>query len=32
MEGEFKFINVEEVVKLWGLCKNKFDMNYDKFS
>ncbi|CAD5115606.1 DgyrCDS4563 [Dimorphilus gyrociliatus] len=31
-EGEFKLINAEEVAKLWGLRKNKSNMNYDKLS
>lgn len=31
-EGEFKLINAEEVAKLWGLRKNKLNMNYDKLS
>lgn len=31
-EGEFKLINDEEVAKLWGLRKNKHNMNYDKLS
>lgn len=31
-EGEFKLINAEEVAKLWGLRKNKHNMNYDKLS
>ncbi|KAL3853841.1 hypothetical protein ACJMK2_017342 [Sinanodonta woodiana] len=31
-EGEFKLINAEEVAKLWGLRKNKTNMNYDKLS
>lgn len=31
-EGEFKLINAEEVAKLWGLRKNKNNMNYDKLS
>ncbi|KAA0187582.1 hypothetical protein HAZT_HAZT007787 [Hyalella azteca] len=32
IEGEFKLINAEEVAKLWGLRKNKNNMNYDKLS
>ncbi|XP_064604132.1 ETS domain-containing protein Elk-3-like isoform X2 [Liolophura sinensis] len=31
-EGEFKLINADEVAKLWGLRKNKTNMNYDKLS
>ena len=31
-EGEFKLLNAEEVAKLWGLRKNKTNMNYDKLS
>ena len=31
-EGEFKLINAEEVARLWGLKKNKSNMNYDKLS
>ena len=31
-EGEFKLINAEEVAKLWGVRKNKPNMNYDKLS
>ncbi|OQR68126.1 hypothetical protein BIW11_13104 [Tropilaelaps mercedesae] len=31
-EGEFKLINAEEVARLWGLRKNKHNMNYDKLS
>ncbi|XP_013394815.1 ETS domain-containing protein Elk-3-like [Lingula anatina] len=31
-EGEFKLLNAEEVAKLWGLRKNKQNMNYDKLS
>ena len=31
-DGEFKLINAEEVAKLWGLRKNKHNMNYDKLS
>ncbi|CAK9296563.1 unnamed protein product [Gordionus sp. m RMFG-2023] len=31
-QGEFKLINSEEVAKLWGLRKNKRNMNYDKLS
>lgn len=31
-DGEFKLINAEEVARLWGLKKNKRNMNYDKLS
>lgn len=31
-EGEFKLINAEEVARLWGMRKNKHNMNYDKLS
>ncbi|KAF7490352.1 ETS domain-containing protein Elk-3 [Sarcoptes scabiei] len=31
-EGEFKLTNAEEVARLWGLRKNKLNMNYDKLS
>ncbi|XP_059488556.1 ETS domain-containing protein Elk-3-like isoform X2 [Neocloeon triangulifer] len=31
-DGEFKLINAEEVARLWGLRKNKTNMNYDKLS
>lgn len=31
-EGEFKLINAEEVARLWGMRKNKLNMNYDKLS
>ncbi|XP_069766041.1 ETS domain-containing protein Elk-3 isoform X2 [Narcine bancroftii] len=31
-DGEFKLIKAEEVAKLWGLRKNKTNMNYDKLS
>ncbi|KAB7506643.1 ETS domain-containing protein Elk-3 [Armadillidium nasatum] len=31
-EGEFKLVNAEEVARLWGLRKNKTNMNYDKLS
>ncbi|GAB6023845.1 hypothetical protein CHUAL_008586 [Chamberlinius hualienensis] len=31
-DGEFKLLNAEEVAKLWGLRKNKLNMNYDKLS
>ena len=31
-EGEFKLLNAEEVARLWGLRKNKSNMNYDKLS
>lgn len=30
--GEFKLLNAEEVARLWGLRKNKTNMNYDKLS
>ncbi|XP_038157993.1 ETS domain-containing protein Elk-3 [Cyprinodon tularosa] len=30
--GEFKLLKSEEVAKLWGLRKNKTNMNYDKLS
>uniref|UniRef100_A0A1B6DPD4 ETS domain-containing protein n=1 Tax=Clastoptera arizonana TaxID=38151 RepID=A0A1B6DPD4_9HEMI len=30
--GEFKLINAEEVARMWGLRKNKTNMNYDKLS
>jgi hypothetical protein len=30
--GEFKLIDAEEVARLWGLKKNKTNMNYDKLS
>lgn len=30
--GEFKLINAEEVARLWGMRKNKPNMNYDKLS
>lgn len=32
VNGEFKFVDFDEVVWKWGECKNKFNMNYDKFS
>ncbi|XP_057711291.1 ETS domain-containing protein Elk-3 isoform X2 [Corythoichthys intestinalis] len=31
-DGEFKLLKSEEVAKLWGLRKNKNNMNYDKLS
>lgn len=31
-EGEFKLLDAEHVAKLWGLKKNKHNMNYDKLS
>ncbi|KAJ8015968.1 hypothetical protein DPEC_G00002210 [Dallia pectoralis] len=31
-EGEFKLLDAEEVARLWGLRKNKTNMNYDKLS
>ena len=31
-DGEFKLINAEEVARLWGMRKNKHNMNYDKLS
>lgn len=31
-EGEFKLVNAEEVARMWGLRKNKSNMNYDKLS
>ncbi|XP_078806138.1 ETS domain-containing protein Elk-1 isoform X2 [Oryzias latipes] len=31
-DGEFKLLDAEEVARLWGLCKNKHNMNYDKLS
>lgn len=31
-DGEFKLVNAEEVARLWGLRKNKLNMNYDKLS
>lgn len=31
-DGEFKLLNAEEVARLWGLRKNKHNMNYDKLS
>ncbi|XP_074644924.1 uncharacterized protein LOC141901522 [Tubulanus polymorphus] len=31
-EGEFKLLNAEDVARLWGMRKNKRNMNYDKLS
>ncbi|KAI0233749.1 ETS domain-containing protein Elk-3 [Lamellibrachia satsuma] len=31
-DGEFKLLNAEEVARLWGIRKNKQNMNYDKLS
>ncbi|KFD60259.1 hypothetical protein M514_12841 [Trichuris suis] len=31
-DGEFKLLNAQEVARLWGLRKNKPNMNYDKLS
>ncbi|XP_076373523.1 uncharacterized protein LOC143258447 isoform X2 [Tachypleus tridentatus] len=31
-DGEFKLVNAEEVARMWGLRKNKLNMNYDKLS
>lgn len=31
-DNEFKLVNAEEVAKMWGLRKNKTNMNYDKLS
>ena len=31
-DGEFKLHKSEEVAKLWGMRKNKTNMNYDKLS
>ena len=31
-DGEFKLLKAEEVAMLWGLRKNKTNMNYDKLS
>ncbi|KAM4523769.1 ETS domain-containing protein Elk-3 [Fundulus diaphanus] len=31
-DGQFKLLKSEEVAKLWGLRKNKTNMNYDKLS
>ena len=31
-EGEFKFKNHKDVAELWGIRKNKPNMNYDKLS
>ncbi|CAO2636854.1 ETS domain-containing protein Elk-4 [Lemmus lemmus] len=30
--GEFKLLQAEEVARLWGIRKNKPNMNYDKLS
>ena len=32
LDGEFKLHRSEEVARLWGLRKNKTNMNYDKLS
>ncbi|XP_042632140.1 ETS domain-containing protein Elk-1-like [Cyprinus carpio] len=31
-DGEFKLLDAEEVARVWGLRKNKTNMNYDKLS
>lgn len=31
-DGEFKLMDAEEVARLWGMRKNKTNMNYDKLS
>ncbi len=31
-DGEFKLLDAEEVARLWGMRKNKTNMNYDKLS
>ena len=31
-DGEFKLLSAEEVARLWGIRKNKQNMNYDKLS
>lgn len=31
-DGEFKLLDAEEVARMWGLRKNKHNMNYDKLS
>ena len=31
-DGEFKLLNAEEVARMWGMRKNKHNMNYDKLS
>lgn len=31
-DGEFKLLQAEEVARLWGIRKNKPNMNYDKLS
>lgn len=32
MDGEFKLLDAEKVAQLWGVRKNKPNMNYDKLS
>lgn len=32
INGEFKLVDLDEVVCWWGEWKFKFNMNYDKFS
>ena len=31
-DGQFKLLQAEEVARLWGIRKNKPNMNYDKLS